>query len=1152
MLGRIPLRPAAMAALLLTLSITLAVNSSGARADGDEDQAPPIPEKRELKYPNLGSHLDQLVGQVEEGEATAEEAAGEAPMHREESVAVTIYLSGHVAEVVHFLEDNGGDPRNVGKDYIEAYVPVSLLRPVSERPGVLRVREIVPPQPSQLTQQVIGNGPAVHGSLPWNQAEYNGQGVKVGVIDLGFKDISSLRGTEIPSRIVARCYTSVGVFTGNLADCEAVDDVSTFWPDWPECLGPAQLRENNSADHGTIVAESLLDMAPGVTLYIAYPRSKGDMQATVDWMASEGVQVINHSVGWTYDGPGNGTSPSSISPLNTVDRAVDGGILWVNAAGNNAEETWFGSYSDPDGNGAISFGGDAGNDEVNRLPLRACRSYRVQLRWEDSWGGANTDLDLYLYDTITGQIHPTIKGQDPQSGRSGHQPFEWISFYSRVGTNDLGLVVDHHAGPVPEWIQVVSWSIDPLERHTLNGSISNPAESANRGLLAVGAAPWFDVNTIEFFSSQGPTPDGRIKPDIVGADCGATALAPLRFSSRLGGDCGFAGTSQASPHVAGMAALVRQRYPELGPVEVAEYLKVHAIQREYPDPNTTWGHGFAALPPVVLCSNNPGLAADCDRLRAARDTLAGTGTLNWSNNVPIEDWDGVTVGDSPLRVTELRLPKKGLTGEIPAGLGSLANLEELWLSENQLTGEIPAELGNLANLSELVLWGNELSGEIPAGLGSLSNLDVLSLSGNGLTGEIPSELGNLANLEELYLSHNQLSGTIPTQLGSLANLKKLSLTQNQLNGAIPAELARLTSLDLLALGGNHLTGTIPIWLGNLTDLQELYLWGNQLAGEIPKELGNLPELTVLSLSGNDLTGAIRTDLGGLTNLERLRLSENQLTGSIPPTLGNLPKLEELYLGHNQLSGTIPAELRSLANLKELSLMRNQLSGPIPVWLGSLANLQELHLWGNELTGTIPAELGGLANLEGLGLSENQLTGEIPAELARLTSLETLNLGGNQLTGTIPVRLGSLANLQELHLWDNQLNGEIPPELGSLANLKELSLGDNQLSGGIPAELARLTRLETLALGGNELTGTIPVWLGSLATLEELSLGDNQLTGMIPPELGSLANLEALLLNNNQLTGEIPSDLGRLTNLTVLQFVWKPADRVCAVQLARCG
>ena len=34
----------------------------------------------------------------------------------------------------------------MGADYIEAYVPVSLLGAVSEQAGVIRVREIVPPQ----------------------------------------------------------------------------------------------------------------------------------------------------------------------------------------------------------------------------------------------------------------------------------------------------------------------------------------------------------------------------------------------------------------------------------------------------------------------------------------------------------------------------------------------------------------------------------------------------------------------------------------------------------------------------------------------------------------------------------------------------------------------------------------------------------------------------------------------------------------------------------------------------------------------------------------------------------------------------------------------------------------------------------------------
>ena len=121
-----------------------------------DDTLPTLPEKRELKYPNLGSSLDQMVASVEEGGLSAKEAAEDAPVHQEASVAVTIYLSGNVDDVVKLLEDNGGSPRNVGEDYIEAYVPLSLLGQVSEQPGVIRVREIAPPEPAQSGRPVTG------------------------------------------------------------------------------------------------------------------------------------------------------------------------------------------------------------------------------------------------------------------------------------------------------------------------------------------------------------------------------------------------------------------------------------------------------------------------------------------------------------------------------------------------------------------------------------------------------------------------------------------------------------------------------------------------------------------------------------------------------------------------------------------------------------------------------------------------------------------------------------------------------------------------------------------------------------------------------------------------------------------------------------
>ena len=566
-------------AIVAALMVTLAVALPGVSADGDEDknreidqsedQALPLPEKTELKYPNLGSRLDQLVAGVEDGEASTRGTAEGAPVGREEPVAVTIYLSGNVDGVVSFLEDNGGSPRNVGEDYIEAYVPVPLLGHLSEQPGVLRVREITPPQPAQSTQRIAGQGPPVHGSPAWNQAGYSGQGVKVGVIDsfFGFNDFSSLMGTELPSTVQARCYTDAGRFTQNVADCADA------------LVG---------SDHGTLVAEAVMDIAPEASLYIASPWSRGDINSAVDWMVSQGVSVIVSGFIYYFDGPGDGTSPFGDSPLRTVDRAVAGGIIWANAVGNDAQRTWFGPYSTVQ-SGDFRFLEFYGSDIFNGMLLDAGDRIRVQLRWDDSWRGASRDFDLFLWDFAAADI--VAYSFDLQVGGPGQVPYEELSYQVPSGGR-YAVVVDHDSGGTPDWLQVTVWGVDSIDYYTESGSIGNPGESANPGMLAVGAAHWNDVRAIEPYSSRGPTPDGRVKPDIVGADCGATALSPLNEYNQ-----GFCGTSQAAPHVAGMAALVRQRFPDYTPAQVASYLKDNAEQRQSPDPNSTWGHGFAKLPP---------------------------------------------------------------------------------------------------------------------------------------------------------------------------------------------------------------------------------------------------------------------------------------------------------------------------------------------------------------------------------------------------------------------------------------------------------------------------------------------------------------------------------------------------------------------------
>ena len=147
--------------------------------------------------------------------------------------------------------------------------------------------------------------------------------------------------------------------------------------------------------------------------------------------------------------------------------------------------------------------------------------------------------------------------------------------------------------------------------------------------------------------------------------------------------------------------------------------------------------GEDEVPPTSPCvsdgavpggADNPGLVLDCEALYTAKNTLTRTVTLNWALNTPISDWEGITVGGTPQRVTEVSLPDKALKGTIPPILELLTGLEVLDLKNNDLTGRIPSGLGRLESLDELYLAGNRLTGCIPEGLRDVSLNDLSSLN----------------------------------------------------------------------------------------------------------------------------------------------------------------------------------------------------------------------------------------------------------------------------------------------------------------------------------------------------------------------------------------------------------------------------------------
>ena len=404
--------------------------------------------------------------------------------------------------------------------------------------------------------------------------------VRVGIIDYGFKDFS----TRLPG--FANSVDLLHPFCYNKAG--TVDETS---------ISACETNIGNPPYdyHGTLVAEAISVIAPDVSLYVSNANTSYKVERAVNWMIEKKVDIINFSGFSTWDGSGDGTSPfndvndSRYSLLNSLNDAVSNGILWVGAAGNEANAIWFKRGITLSSARYVDFDTRANTQWCNNITqrLQSGKTYTFHIRWEGNWGNEDSDFTLHLYRT------------DPQPGWAKHQSYvqnggamqfpQEVMNYTPSVSGQYCLAITLAANDnLPAWLQLRAASLN-LQYGDGSGSIMNPAESNNAGMLAVGAASLAPTPTIRADSSRGPAPEpgpnGRIKPDIVGGSASASA----------------GGTSIATAHISGMAALVIQKLGHLSaydtPAEVASYLKANSpIQPGASNPNNTWGWGFAKLP----------------------------------------------------------------------------------------------------------------------------------------------------------------------------------------------------------------------------------------------------------------------------------------------------------------------------------------------------------------------------------------------------------------------------------------------------------------------------------------------------------------------------------------------------------------------------
>ncbi len=505
--------------------------------------------------PKLDSVLTRLIGiRSDQGEDAAEAFARMRKIdYRDGSVRVVAAtaaspaaMSGQAAASILrarivFL---GGRVETRYRNLVQTLLPLDALESMAADPLVRYVR--LPLRPLKL--QVTSEGVSRTGADTWRTipAYRTATAAKICILDIGFLGYRNLLGSELPSSVTAR-------------SCRADGDIAA------------------GEDHGTACAEIVHDMAPDAELWLVNFDTDVEEGAAVDWLVQQGVQVISYSLGWYNAGAGDGTGPICAD----VEYAASRNILWCSAAGNGATDHW-------EGSSVASYTDDwfdfVGTNRYLEFHVAAYDEVGVALNWKD-WGtwngfdysGSSQDYDLYLYLKQGSTYQLVDKSTNAQTGTQWptEDIYGWYTDHDAVWAVSIKRV----NGPKPVKLELFTSGNDQTISYAVPAhSIVVPADSASA--IAVGATDWED-DSYHYYSSQGPTHDGRLKPDLT---------APSGVSTATYGKWNFYGTSASAPHVAGACGLLRGKTP-FSVQQVRALLEDRAVDLGPVGPDYLFGNG---------------------------------------------------------------------------------------------------------------------------------------------------------------------------------------------------------------------------------------------------------------------------------------------------------------------------------------------------------------------------------------------------------------------------------------------------------------------------------------------------------------------------------------------------------------------------------
>ncbi len=475
------------------------------------------------------------------------------------AVQVYVETEGDASPLTGALRALGMSIETVSDEYdlVQGWLPIRALEAASDLPGVRVVR--TPRYGFAETGSVTTLGDMLQDADDLRSTYgVNGAGVRVGVISDGLEGLAASQASgDLPGAINTSCDFAPGLPTDAGAGAE-----------------------------GTAMLEIVHDLAPGAELWFGFFDTDINFINVVDCLAPQ-VDVIIDDISFFNLGLYDGTSNVSQNLTAEMNKTTNRVRAYHKSAGNRALGHYQEPYEDVDPTTAynahrfkptanttdqMNIGGTP--IDANPVFLLSGGTIVIFLQWNDTWGASTNDYDLYLFDNDT--LNEVAASENDQL-LPPRTPAEVIAYTNNGPDGFFDILINKFSGSTRTFDMFVICDacvplpLNPfnpnnpfLNYNTLGSSIPNNAD-ASGFVVTHGAIDAADpgTDTIEPYSSRGPTNDGRLKPEAVSVDgVEVTGNGSFPFPG-CQPDCFFYGTSASAPHGGAIAALVLACKPVL-------------------------------------------------------------------------------------------------------------------------------------------------------------------------------------------------------------------------------------------------------------------------------------------------------------------------------------------------------------------------------------------------------------------------------------------------------------------------------------------------------------------------------------------------------------------------------------------------------------